>query len=383
VANLISGDTGSEEAFVKASNWLKQCVNNHKRCASSKEAPLPRRVLDLGMPGSGNKLKLYEPENETGRYIALSHCWGDSQYPAKTTSLTLDRNKGDIPWNSFPKTFQDAIKFARWLKIRFLWIDSLCIIQDSKEDWEEEAPKMIDIYQRSFLTIAATSSPSDDEGCFSTISRESRAERLQGQSSDGKPYDLYFRTPLRHPTLRSDIDTEEDELLEAPLLGRSWCYQEILLSPRVLHFFKDELVWECMEDVFCECAGLTSPLNPSRPNSPDSLSVDLSELPPKIHHSLSLEGDEVELQNRWRIIVVEYSGLGLSFGKDKFPALSGLAEQMQLRRPDESYAAGLWTGSLLEDLLWRVDKAEAGDPDLPHKKLSWRPNQWRAPTWSW
>ena len=206
-ASLVSGDTGSEEAFIKASNWLKQCVKNHKRCASSEEVPLPRRVLDLGMPGSEDKLKLYEPENETGRYIALSHCWGNSQYPAKTTSLTLNRNKRNIPWNSFPKTFQDAIKFARWLKIRFLWIDSLCIIQDSKEDWEEEAPKMIDIYQRSFLTIAATGSPSDDEGCFSTTSPESRAERLQGQSFDGKPYDFYFRTPLRHPTLGSDVDT--------------------------------------------------------------------------------------------------------------------------------------------------------------------------------
>ncbi|KAH6673773.1 heterokaryon incompatibility protein-domain-containing protein, partial [Halenospora varia] len=294
-------------------------------------------------------------------YMCLSHCWGDSQYPSKTTNLTLNQNKANITWDSLPRTFQDAIIVTRWLKIRYLWIDSLCIIQDSKEDWEEEAPKMVDIYQRSFLTIAATSSPSDDGGCFSKIS-------LESHSPDGKPYDFYYRTPLRHLTLGSDLDTKSGKS-EAPLLGRSWCYQEILLSPRVLHFFKDEITWECMEDAACECAGQTSPLHPSR-----------EETPPKIHQSQSLERSAAALQERWRKIVVEYSGLGLSFGKDKFPALSGLAKQ-QLYRPNESFVAGLWTGSLLEDLLWRVEKAES--EDQRQQKPSWRPTLWRAPTWSW
>lgn len=105
-----------------------------------------------------------------------------------------------------------------------------------------------------------------------------------------------------------------------------------------------------MEDAACECAGQTSPLHPSREDTP-----------PKIHQSQSLERSAATLQERWRKIVVEYSGLGLSFGKDRFPAMSGLAKQQQLHRPNESFVTGLWTGSLLEDLLWRVEKTESED----------------------
>jgi hypothetical protein len=176
---------------------LKQCIDHHGRCESAADVPLPRRVVDLEALDSETQLKLHETDNEIGRYMRLSHYWGDFSYPAKTTSLTLNQNKTNIPWASLPKTLQDVITFTRSLKIRFLWIDSLRIIQDSKKDWAEEAPKMVDTYQKSFLTIAAASFSSGDKGCFSTISPQNRAQRLQGQCPDGKSYSFSFRTPLR------------------------------------------------------------------------------------------------------------------------------------------------------------------------------------------
>jgi hypothetical protein len=65
-----------------------------------------------------------------------------------------------------PKTFQDAIEISRRLDIRFLWIDSLCIIQDSKEDWLKESVIMGDIYQHAYCNIAATAAPDGRTGCF-------------------------------------------------------------------------------------------------------------------------------------------------------------------------------------------------------------------------
>jgi hypothetical protein len=108
-------------------------------------------VLDLEAADSEDGLRLYESSGNVGCYVSLSHCWGDSVYPAKTTSQTLDQNRKSIPWSTLPKTFQDAIFFTRWLRIRYLWIDSLCIIQDSREDWLEESVKMMHIYQNLML----------------------------------------------------------------------------------------------------------------------------------------------------------------------------------------------------------------------------------------
>lgn len=238
--------------------------------------------------------------------MCLSHCWGDAEYPAKTTTLTLNQNKASISWDILPKTFQDAITFTSWLKIRYLWIDSLCIVQDSKEDWQEESAKMVDIYRRSFLTIAATGATSDHEGCFSTTSPEKQAQRLSGHSFDGKPYDFYFRAPLKHATFGEYYTSIPDEehyskRRDFPLIGRAWCYQEIFLSPRVLHFSKDEATWECMEYAACECAGLTSPLHPRFENNS-----------PKKHYSLSLESSLDDLEVRRRKLVEEYSSLGLT-----------------------------------------------------------------------
>ncbi|KAK0713227.1 heterokaryon incompatibility protein-domain-containing protein, partial [Lasiosphaeria miniovina] len=162
VYKTFGANAGSEIGFLKVLHWMQDCIALHQRCAKNSSTPLPRRVLDLESLNAKDNLSVHESDNETGRYMCLSHCWGGSKYPAKTTSLTLEQNKESIPWDSLPKKFQDAIVFTRWLKVRYLWIDSLCIIQDSGQDWLESV-KMVDIYRNSFLTIASTS---DGGGLF-------------------------------------------------------------------------------------------------------------------------------------------------------------------------------------------------------------------------
>lgn len=149
--------------------------------------------------------------------------------------------KERITWTSLPKTFQDAIHFVRQINLRYLWIDSLCIVQDDQLDWELESHKMATIYRNAYLTIAATSSSGDSGGCYSS-----------GSDLD-KDYevgtDMYVREKPAH------FDSMQHHSISSPfpLLSRAWFYQERLLSPRVLHFGPKEILWECKESCSCQC----------------------------------------------------------------------------------------------------------------------------------
>ena len=120
-------------------------------------------------------VRLYETQRELAHYTTLSHCWGKKRI-VTTTKATLGQRKLEVQWPRLSRTFQDAINITRALGIRYIWIDSLCIIQDDKEDWERESAKMAEIYSCSYLNLAATGSADGDGGCFfnrSTLSGKS------------------------------------------------------------------------------------------------------------------------------------------------------------------------------------------------------------------
>jgi hypothetical protein len=101
-------------------------------------------------------------------YATLSHCWGKIE---DKLMLMVENNidwKKEIPQFGKLKTFQDAIQIARRLGIWYIWIDSLCIIQNKKEDWQAEASRMSNVYKYSSCNITATSARSDMGGCFSS-----------------------------------------------------------------------------------------------------------------------------------------------------------------------------------------------------------------------
>jgi hypothetical protein len=105
-------------------------------------------------------------------YVCLSHCWGTSGHSDVTTTANLESKMLGIPIESLPQTFLDAIIIVQKIGLEYLWVDSLCIIQDDRDDWEKESAKMAGIYQGAFLTIAATASSSNRDGMFFTM-RES------------------------------------------------------------------------------------------------------------------------------------------------------------------------------------------------------------------
>jgi hypothetical protein len=164
---MVPGRLDVDIAANKIRQWLRDCENNHECSRYRREiTKLPTRVLDLGEdPKPQDPIKLFETEGAAGTYMTLSHCWGTAHF-ITTTEATIKRRIAGIPLADLPQTFKDAVSLTRSLGIRYLWIDSLCIKQLDKDDWESEAGKMGSVYSQSFLNIAATSSAEGNGGCF-------------------------------------------------------------------------------------------------------------------------------------------------------------------------------------------------------------------------
>jgi hypothetical protein len=178
----------------------------------------------------------------TGKYATLSHCWGKVQISHLLISNQADFERG-IPVATLPVTFQQAIYMTRFLDIPYLWIDSLCIIQDSVSDWEVESAAMARVYGHALVNIAAASSADSRGGLFYT--RDLAAV---------EPFTVYAPGS---GTLAKGWYTWEDNnrwhrIGEEPLHQRGSVLQERLLSSRTIHFTKSEIVWHCLQDVGSE-----------------------------------------------------------------------------------------------------------------------------------
>lgn len=136
VANRVFASKYPSEAYFEvARRWLNDCELNHPDCYDCTPEPpeLPKRVIDVGQ--NGQMPRLVEGAGRRSRYVTLSHCWGRSR--TITTEMdSLRLREASIPLESLPKTFREAVLTCRKLEIPYLWIDSLCIIQDNKGDWE-------------------------------------------------------------------------------------------------------------------------------------------------------------------------------------------------------------------------------------------------------
>ncbi|KAE8314443.1 heterokaryon incompatibility protein-domain-containing protein [Aspergillus transmontanensis] len=378
--NILPAPDGAlpDNAFSTVSEWIKECDESHDDCKRHEDSTLPTRLLDIGCSNT-DTIKLFEPlQHEKGDYACLSHCWGSVPF-FKTYKATLEANKKGIAWNSLTKTFQDAILMARRLRIRWLWIDALCIIQDDKDDWAREAANMASVYENAYITISATKSRDGNGGLFSRAIETNLILR----SKNGNEYIIRVFT--------DPVDGAVDEFGASsffdswhwkwnrfspplyPLLGRGWCYQERILSSRVLHFGHQEVLWECRTGLTCECEKLQD--MPSLKPALGKLGRRRSN--PSVPSPKGKSNALIKIQKRtnindrtWRTIVQGYSNGALTRPSDRLPAISGLAKRVNMDTAD--YLAGIWRPSLLHDLVWRV----AHGP-VP------RPTCWIAPSWSW
>ncbi|KAI1382969.1 heterokaryon incompatibility protein-domain-containing protein [Hypoxylon trugodes] len=423
--------TDSLQAWELCRSWIEICIKNHKDCR--KLCPSgewwPTRLLYVGnlsddTLGDNNSSLIDVELHETrikkpkGSYMTLSHCWGDPNKIPKLTMETYEhRIKNGISFRDLPKTFQDAIRLCRFLRSEYLWIDSLCIIQHSKEDWERESVTMADVYRYSRCNIAATASRGPSEGCF-----HPRDPRLVS------PLEITLDTKEgKEKYLFLDNDMWNSDVEEAPLNKRAWVQQERLLAPRQIHCGRQQLFWECPETSKCETYPFIldfevefMPQYQDFTVKPPSLSptfLELSRLGSSearhnespncrfcykhthrdIHYGeyavedmsrieeiyASLERatrDELVAHMRrhiyqdWTNIVEHYSKCALSVKTDKLVAISAISSRIwdTLEGTDE-YVAGMWRSQLLSHLLWRPVSGKSID-ESSYKT---------GPSWSW
>jgi hypothetical protein len=288
------------------------------------EPLLPTRLIDVGKsPDEIPRLCL--SNGRRGKWVALSHCWGDRPF-SKTIESNIDEMQGGIKTSTLPATFQDAIAITKCLGVRFLWIDSLCIIQDSKEDWRKEAANMPEIYRNSYVTLAAGVTKDCHSGIFVERAWVAASKPCQLPVRGGKRAGVYVDLPMN---CSGGVDNYLDE--------RAWCFQESQLSHRLLTFDRRQMSYTCLRHGLLESRGFPDPVDRDKRNTFLSLFYDT--LADKDYNRLQY------LFTAWYKKLADYTPRKLSFPTDKLVAISGIARVMG-EFINDKYYAGLWHKAL-------------------------------------
>jgi hypothetical protein len=305
-------------------------------------------------------VRLVEVKEHCPRYACLSHCWGgklgDDQ---KTTESTLAGRMGRMSFEKLPRTFQDAINITRNLGLSYLWIDALCIVQDSLPDWQKESLRMGAIYSNSYITIAASSSSDSTGGCFREATRRYDSGftfNTMGHKKGSRawPFTIYIEK-----SSYAEEATFDSMIVAEPLSRRGWVCQERVLSPRAIHYTANHVLWECRQ--FYATDDISLSLSQGE-KSVASIPLQLSQLSTEEVYALW-----------YNLIADDYSKRKFTIFDDRSTAIYGLAKMFQSKLGDE-YVAGLWKSNMAHALSWRAVRPPK---NLHNVAMSNRPS------WSW
>jgi hypothetical protein len=375
----IHGPRLSDENVSKIRDWIKNCDENHDRCSldsmqlDSKEADaamtfLPARLIDVGDGLNQPRLVLTStlwprtPQGEATKYMALSYCWGILDGTSKLLTTTHDTIRSrieNIEVGAMPLAFQDAIAVARKLTIQYIWIDSLCILQDDARDWQTESSKMAEIFSNAYLTlIAAAGSGCNDSFLISRgLPGPSCAIPLKMNHELNVEGEFSLRFRQHHG--RGD---KMGDIRGSRWITRGWTFQEERLARRALIFGSSKF--------FLDCRSLErsqdSDRYQSRPAWVASATGNLGE--DRVPEPESTATAQV--WDDWQTLCSHYSYRELTFPKDKLPAFSGMASRFA-KKVHSQYLAGLWRQNLMHDLFWTP------------VTIMTKPSNYRSPSWSW
>ncbi|KAF8856564.1 HET-domain-containing protein [Acephala macrosclerotiorum] len=358
-------DLASEHTNWQIRTWLDECIQKHPESLLDVELPhLPTRVLDVGIP-ENKCVKLFEPPSDMRQhYLTLSYCWGTQRF-LTTTTANIEAHKVKLDFPTLPQTFQDAIITTRNLGFRYIWIDALCIIQDSNEDKAKEINRMGDIYNDSFLTIGVVAATRVADGFLKP--KPQKAVMLPYRCPDGTMGSVRV------------APQKVVDLWQESLYTRGWCLQENLLSRRLLLYTDTEVIWQCesapMRRVDTAHVSYLYDLPKLRQSPFRRLPADVLRTAPENKGGEVDPAMEVEHYNIWTSIVANYTRRRLTVGADRLPALGGIAQKFSKAWSDE-YFAGHWKRQFIASLSWRRSR-QISDERFPPVL------EYRAPSWSW
>lgn len=240
---------GSDEFYHILRLWLADCDLTHD-CRGTMHKQLPTRLIDVGT-AEKTTLRLVETADhklETEDYIALSHPWGDTKKYKPFSTLykdpsgsghELDMFKQSISYEQLPATFRDAVYCTRKLGLRYLWIDSICIIQGKNGDFNKEVEKIENVFSGAYCVLAASCANHQHDG-FLKPRPQREYVRFQRDAST-KPFYVCKM-----------IDNFSKDVIEGSLNKRGWVLQERALARRTIYFTENQAYFECGSGVRCE-----------------------------------------------------------------------------------------------------------------------------------
>ncbi|OJD39091.1 het-domain-containing protein [Diplodia corticola] len=423
-----TSDRGTRTIFQMIQGWVKSCderppEKDVAHCCSLSPT-VPTRLIDIS--GAPQKLRLVETGGKAhAAYAALSYCRGETE-PLKTSQDTLAAHMDDIAITKLPWMFLDAVKTARWLDLKYIWIDSLCIIQDDEADREHEMARMHNVFQNSYVTIVPERARCCREGFLKADNLWNPLATLTVRCESGEKGKMLLTQK------KDNLPRDENHMAREPPHERAWTLQEVVLSPRVLIYTHDSVVWKCFchdkglvynsltgeamgrdWNGYCASAGLTTMrLCPSgvilQPSVAATMpSFLLRQLDPGESGKLGRAQTRArQLYRIWEFLVQDYSNRRLTHPEDKLPALAGLAayfqralgsnnnnknnrikntnnEESSDNNDDAAYVAGLWKGHFIHELCWTVDTKRATAAGTRVVRHTSATGTWRAPSWSW
>lgn len=430
----INSRFGSARRLDEITRMMEHCTEHHKVCIEvdsslSNIRRLPKRVVHVG-PEDNTGIHVFEHAYNTERidkqYVALSHCWGQTTHP-ELRHDNYQQRLDNIPYTDLPVLYKDAINLTRQLGLQYIWIDSLCIIQGDEADFFDQGSKMALIYEGSHIVFSSTSSHNGDIPLFNECEPFGK---IVGETKAGEEFTIYARKACSHQVLGNelilegqgymmkdcsmswDVEGTEDERFHVvgsenyPLHHRAWCYQERILGLRVLHFARQEMLFECLTSLDCECGFFAEHQADPLFDTRRAVKFGRGELGP----CMQLEDLRASLQSRqdiykpklsgqphsctgpreaWRDLVLQYSQKRLSDPTDGLAAIGGLAERWADPAETGRYLAGVWEKDLYISLRWMPDteepetimarKLDELQQRQPHRKV----DRYIAPSWSW
>jgi len=374
----------SEEHYATVRNWIKEC-SAHEKCnqtvsgstnIDAHQSPLPARCIEISR--GAKRIHLRETEGTRGAYITLTHRWNQETEDCKTTTDNYGERLEGRGFGKLPRLFQDVFTISEELDVRYVWIDSICILQcgDDGADWRREALKMAQYYQFSLLTIAGTMSNMEN-GLLNPYLDDltpwaSRLVQLpyRDKTNTQAGFFYVYRRKVRL------VDDYWALVRSSTLFRRGWILQEWLLSTRLLWYTPKGLFFECRTD---------SP----RTDCQERIEFEAAKSDVRSHLQLkaSFNCTNTSILDFWYQALEVYSACHLTKpDQDRVLAVAGLAKEVrqilvnskqevatEMVVQNEMYLSGLWLNDIHHGLLWEEH----------YSSQPWTTRVNNVPSWSW